>query len=145
MASPPGCSAGAATARRRGGATGTGGTNAATGGQGGTGATATGTVTDVGRVASASSGVASYPVTITFDAPASQFFVGATVTGAIDVQTVKNAVQVPSRAVTTDANGQVDGRRRDRRHDDRPAPDRRRDHRCRLGWTDADRERAARR
>ncbi len=71
----------------------------------GTGATATGSVTDVGRVATASSGVASYPVTITFDAPASQFFVGTTVTGAIDVATVKGAIQVPSRAVTTDANG----------------------------------------
>jgi multidrug efflux pump subunit AcrA (membrane-fusion protein) len=86
------------------GGNGNGGNGTQNGG-GATGATATGTVTDVGRVATASSGVASYPVTITFDAPATQFFVGATVTGAIDVATVHNAVQVPSRAVTTDTNG----------------------------------------
>jgi multidrug efflux pump subunit AcrA (membrane-fusion protein) len=46
-------------------------------------------------------------VTITFGAPATQFFVGATVTGEIDVQSVKNVIQVPSRAVTTGSDGQA--------------------------------------
>ena len=69
-----------------------------------TGATATGTVTDVSKVATTSSGVATYPVTISFDAPAKDFYVGATVTGAISTQTRTNVLQVSSLAITT-SNG----------------------------------------
>ena len=52
-----------------------------------TGATATGTVTEVGEVADASSGVAKYPVTVSFDADTSDFYVGSTVTGDIATNT----------------------------------------------------------
>lgn len=66
--------------------------------------TATGTVTAVSKVADASSGVATYPVTITFDSTDAAFSVGTTVTGAITVDQRENVVQVPSLAITT-ANG----------------------------------------
>ena len=69
-----------------------------------TGATANGTVTEVSKVAATSSGVATYPVTISFTAPAKDFYVGATVTGAISTQTRTNVLQVSSLAVTT-SNG----------------------------------------
>ena len=79
---------------------------AATGnGSANTGATATGTVTAVGQVASASSGVAQYPVTVTFSTDNTQFSVGSTVTGAIQSVAADNVLQVPVRAITTDANG----------------------------------------
>ena len=58
-------------------------------------ATATGTVTDVAKVADASSGVATYPVTVTFTADANDFFVGSTVTAAIVTNTRTNVLQVP--------------------------------------------------
>jgi multidrug efflux pump subunit AcrA (membrane-fusion protein) len=67
----------------------------------GAAATATGTVTEVGKIADASSGVATYPVTISFDAAADEFYVGSTVTGDIATNTRENVVQVPSIAVTT--------------------------------------------
>jgi multidrug efflux pump subunit AcrA (membrane-fusion protein) len=91
------------------GRTGTGGSNATGNGSsnaaGGGGATATGTVATVAKVASASSGVATYPVTVNFTADASQFYVGATVSGAIATNVRQNVLQVPTRAVTTDSNG----------------------------------------
>jgi multidrug efflux pump subunit AcrA (membrane-fusion protein) len=68
---------------------------------GSTGATATGTVTAVSKVADASSGVAKYPVTITFNADSKDFYVGATVTGDISTDVRNNVVQVSSRAITT--------------------------------------------
>lgn len=83
--------------------------NAANGQGGGrtgrSGATASGTVTEVGKVASASSGVATYPVTVTFAADPAQFFVGGSVTAQITTTKIDNVVQVPSQAVTTDADG----------------------------------------
>ena len=69
-----------------------------------TGATATGIVTTVSSVADTSSGVAKYPVTVSFDADSSEFYVGATVSGDIATETRDNVLQVSSRAVTT-ANG----------------------------------------
>lgn len=61
-----------------------------------------GLVTKVGSVADASSGVASYPVTVRFDDASGDFNVGAKVTVAITYDHVENAVQVPSRAVSTE-------------------------------------------
>jgi macrolide-specific efflux system membrane fusion protein len=94
------------------GGTGTGGTgNAATGGAGtGTGAastaaTATGSVTAVSKIADASSGVATYPVTIAFDSTGSDFYVGSTVTGDIATKQRANVVQVSSLAITTTDTG----------------------------------------
>ena len=63
--------------------------------------TATGTVADVGKIADASSGVATYPVTITFDASPDDFYIGSTVTGDIATNTRDNVVQVSSIAITT--------------------------------------------
>lgn len=63
--------------------------------------TASGTVTAVGKIADASSGVATYPVTIAFDAAADKIYVGSTVTGDIATNTRENVVQVSSVAVTT--------------------------------------------
>jgi membrane fusion protein, macrolide-specific efflux system len=104
-----------------GGGAGTGGANANGGGRNATGqngsatsgpgnsantgATATGTVTDVGQVASASSGVAQYPVTVTFTTDNAQFSVGSTVTGAVQAVVADNVIEVPVRAVSSDANG----------------------------------------
>jgi len=62
---------------------------------------ATGTVTSVGAIADASSGVASYPVEVTFDGSADEFHVGATVDVEIVYEQVEDALQVPSLAVTT--------------------------------------------
>ncbi len=64
-------------------------------------ASATGTVTDVGKIADASSGVATYPVTISFDSTGNEFYVGSTVTGAIATDVRANVVQVSSLAITT--------------------------------------------
>lgn len=69
--------------------------------------TATGTVTTVGRVADASSGVATYPVTVTFDADASKVFVGSTATAEIAVSQRSDVIQVPERAVTTSGGRSV--------------------------------------
>lgn len=69
--------------------------------------TVTGTVTTVGRVADASSGVATYPVTVAFDADATKVFVGSTATAAIDVSQRNDVIQVPARAVTTSGGQSV--------------------------------------
>ncbi|MGZ4694958.1 MAG: RND transporter, partial [Acidimicrobiales bacterium] len=61
--------------------------------------------TAVGAVADASSGVATFPVTVTFTAPADEFFVGATVTAKIVTSATGDVVQVPSLAITTAADG----------------------------------------
>jgi hypothetical protein len=55
----------------------------------------------VSKVASASTGVAGYPVLITFNADANAFYVGATVTGAIATDAKNDVIQVPTRAVST--------------------------------------------
>jgi multidrug efflux pump subunit AcrA (membrane-fusion protein) len=88
-----------------------GGGTGATGGSGSGGPSATtdapsatGTVTEVGKVADASSGVATYPVTISFDSTSDDFLVGSTVTGEIATEERANVIQVSSLAVTT-ANG----------------------------------------
>ncbi len=65
------------------------------------GATATGTVTSVGAIADATSGVASYPVEVTFDGSPDEFYVGATAQVDIVYDEVADAVQVPTMAVTT--------------------------------------------
>jgi hypothetical protein len=68
----------------------------------GAGATATGTVAEVAKVATASSGVAQYPVTVDFTADSTDFYIGATVTGAIATNVRENVLQVPVRAVSVD-------------------------------------------
>ena len=62
---------------------------------------------EVGRIADASSGVASYPVTVAFEDTDGEFNVGATVSVEITYDEVEDVVQVPALAVTTE-----DGRRR---------------------------------
>ena len=64
-----------------------------------------GLVTEVGTVADASSGVASYPVTVMFSDDSGEFNVGATVTVDITYEEVEDAVQVPSFAVSTGTDG----------------------------------------
>ena len=68
----------------------------------GAGPTATGTVAEVAKVATASSGVAQYPVTVDFTADSNDFYIGATVTGAIATNVRENVLQVPVRAVSVD-------------------------------------------
>jgi multidrug efflux pump subunit AcrA (membrane-fusion protein) len=68
----------------------------------GAGATATGTVAEVAKVATASSGVAQYPVTVDFSADSNDFYIGATVTGAIATNVREDVLQVPVRAVSVD-------------------------------------------
>ena len=51
-------------------------------------------------VADASSGVATYPVTVAFDDTSGNIHAGSTVNVAITVSQLTNAVQVPSLAVT---------------------------------------------
>ncbi len=92
-------------------------TNGATGGH-----TATGTVTEVGKVADASSGVAQYPVTITFSTDDASFSVGTSITGAISSTIKDDVLTVPVRAVSTEQR-RVDGDRRSRRDDERPHRD----------------------
>lgn len=62
---------------------------------------ASGTVTEVGAVADASSGVASYPVTVAFTDTTGDYHPGATATVTITYAQVENVVQVPAFAVTT--------------------------------------------
>lgn len=85
--------------------------------------TATGTVTSVGRVADASSGVATYPVTVTFDADSTKVFVGSTATADINIAQRSGVLQVMSRAVSTNdgrsvvtvaLDGKVDGKTEER-------------------------------
>jgi multidrug efflux pump subunit AcrA (membrane-fusion protein) len=84
---------------------GTGNAGSGRTGTGGAGATpvasVTGTVTTVGKVASASSGVAQYPVTVTFATDNTGISIGTTVTGAISTSVVNDVLQIPLRAVTT--------------------------------------------
>ncbi len=83
-----------------------GGGNSSSSSRSATGATATGTVTAVSKVATASSGVAQYPATVTFNAPQTGFYVGASVIGAIATNAIPNVLLVPTNAVTT-SNGKA--------------------------------------
>jgi hypothetical protein len=56
----------------------------------------------VSQVASASSGVAGYPVVISFNADSKSFYPGTTVTGAIATEAKDDVIQVPTRAVSTE-------------------------------------------
>jgi multidrug efflux pump subunit AcrA (membrane-fusion protein) len=69
------------------------------------GSDATGTVTSVGAVASATSGVATYPVVVSFTGSAGTFQPGATVNATITYAQLRDAIQVPTRAVTTTDSG----------------------------------------
>jgi multidrug efflux pump subunit AcrA (membrane-fusion protein) len=64
-------------------------------------AEASGEVTDVGAMADASSGVASYPVTVAFTDESGDYNVGATVMVEITYDEREDVVQVPAMAVTT--------------------------------------------
>ena len=73
------------------------------------GATASGKVTEVSRVADASSGVAGYQVDVEFEGSTDEFFVGTTVSADIVIAQRTDVVQVSSRAVTTtDAGSTVE-------------------------------------
>ena len=81
-----------------------------TGGAGATttaasGPTAEGVVWEVGRIADASSGVASYPVTVLFENTDGEFNAGETVSVEITYDEVQDVVQVPTLAVTTEEDG----------------------------------------
>jgi multidrug efflux pump subunit AcrA (membrane-fusion protein) len=65
------------------------------------GAEAAGEVTEVGAMADASSGVASYPVTVAFTDDSGDHNVGATVMVEITYDEREDVVQVPAMAVTT--------------------------------------------
>jgi macrolide-specific efflux system membrane fusion protein len=65
------------------------------------GADAAGEVTEVGAMADASSGVASYPVTVAFSDDSGDYNVGATVMVEITYDQREDVVQVPAVAVTT--------------------------------------------
>lgn len=67
--------------------------------------TAEGTVTEVSQVADASSGVASYTVTVEFTAPSTEFYVGSTVSAEIETAQRTDVVQVSSRAIATSSDG----------------------------------------
>jgi membrane fusion protein, macrolide-specific efflux system len=60
----------------------------------------TGFVTEVGKVADASSGVATYPVTVAFSDTTGDFNPGATASVVITYAQKANVVQVPTRAIT---------------------------------------------
>ncbi|HVR78065.1 MAG TPA: biotin/lipoyl-binding protein [Acidimicrobiia bacterium] len=68
-------------------------------------AVATGEVTEIGRIADASSGVASYTVTVEFVDENNLFYVGTTVIAEILTGERTDVVQVPSQAVTSDGDG----------------------------------------
>ena len=80
-------------------------TRASTSGQTTSAATAQGTVTSVGAVASASSGVATFPVTVTFKGDQTLFFVGGSVIADIVTSATGTVVLVPVRAITTAQDG----------------------------------------
>jgi len=69
------------------------------------GATATGSVTEVSRIADASSGVAAYQVVVSFTGATDQFYVGSSVTADIVTAERTDVLQVPTRAVSTDDTG----------------------------------------
>ena len=60
-----------------------------------------GLVTEVGTIADASSGVASYPVTVAFQDASGDFNVGASVSVTITYAQEADALSVPTRAITT--------------------------------------------
>lgn len=66
---------------------------------------ATGKVTEVGTIADASSGVAEYPVKVSFKDASGDYNAGANVLVEITYATVQNAVQVPALAITSDGGG----------------------------------------
>lgn len=72
-------------------------------GSAGADAVATGTVTSVGAIADASSGVASFPVTVTFASTDDDITVGSTVDVDIVYQRIDDAIQVPVQAVSRDS------------------------------------------
>ncbi len=85
------------------GRTGTGGTGS-TGTGGGAqalGAAASGTVTSVGVIASSSSGVATFPVTVSVSGSPDGFHAGATGSVAITYKQLQNVLAVPVLALTT--------------------------------------------
>lgn len=65
-------------------------------------AEATGSVTSVGAIADASSGVASFPVVVTFAGTNAELAVGSTVDVEIVYERIEDAVQVPAQAVGND-------------------------------------------
>jgi multidrug efflux pump subunit AcrA (membrane-fusion protein) len=65
-----------------------------------------GTVTSVGLVASSSSGVASFPVTIAITGSPTGLYAGSTATVSIVTKEIANAVQVPTAAISY-SNGQA--------------------------------------
>jgi multidrug efflux pump subunit AcrA (membrane-fusion protein) len=68
-------------------------------------ANATGTVTSVGTVADTSSGVANYPVVVSFTDTSGGYSPGANVQVTIAYAQKQNVVEVPTLAVTTTADG----------------------------------------
>jgi len=70
-----------------------------------TGTSATGKVTAVAQIADASSGVASYPVTVTFSDTSGEFNAGANVQVDVAVDKAATAILIPSFAVTTADDG----------------------------------------
>ena len=68
-------------------------------------ATATGTVTDVDRIADASSGVATYAVTVSFEDTSGDFFIGTSVVADITTSERADVVQLPVDAVTNGTDG----------------------------------------
>lgn len=69
------------------------------------GFSATGTVTDVATVADASSGVASYAVTVEFADESGDVYIGSSVIAEIETERRTDVVQVQAQAITTDADG----------------------------------------
>jgi multidrug efflux pump subunit AcrA (membrane-fusion protein) len=57
-------------------------------------------VMSVGAIADASSGVASFPVTVTFESTSDELTVGSTVDVEIVYERIDDAIQVPAQAVT---------------------------------------------
>ena len=68
-------------------------------------ATATGTVTEVDEIADASSGVATYSVTVSFDDDSGDFFIGTSVVADITTSERADVVQLPIDAVTIGTDG----------------------------------------
>jgi macrolide-specific efflux system membrane fusion protein len=64
-----------------------------------------GKVTSVGRVASATSGVSSYPVVVEFSTTSGEYNPGATASVSIVYKSIPNAVQVPVTAVSFSSSG----------------------------------------
>jgi membrane fusion protein, macrolide-specific efflux system len=65
-------------------------------------AEATGNVTSIGAIADASSGVASFPVTVTFESTSDELTVGSPVDVEIVYERIDDAIQVPVQAVTSE-------------------------------------------